>query len=214
MSRVSAFWQQCNHDLPVPRIPGSLAFTSHGTIEDAYLRPAHTGEFVAVTTTMEDRLDSILGEALTNLQDSTRFAGHPARLREGLVFSIRSGLTPRANWHPVDLSDHDATCYSVLKNSGGGRLLVDSTWIAELISSRFPSLRVFVIDLELSLIDGGPPSELARLWHETLGPHPIPFDPHDRNDLIEKGRQHPDLARHIAKWEQMKREGSKWVTGE
>lgn len=56
-------------------------------------------------------------------------------------------------------------------------------------------------------------SKLSKIWNECLGPNPIPFDPQERKDLIEKGKLHPDLKRHIEKWERMKKEGSKWVTG-
>jgi hypothetical protein len=38
-----------------------------------------------------------------------------------------------------------------------------------------------------------------------LGPTPIPFDPAARKGLIEHGRQHADLKRHIKAWEEMKR---------
>jgi len=58
-----------------------------------------------------------------------------------------------------------------------------------------------------------PETQLAKIWNECLGPNPIPFDPIARRELIEKGRQHPELKIHIEKWEEMKRTGSKWVVG-
>jgi hypothetical protein len=59
-----------------------------------------------------------------------------------------------------------------------------------------------------------PTTLIAKLWNECLGPNPIPFDPVTRQALIERGRQHPELRRHIEAWEEMKRTGSKWVVGD
>lgn len=59
-----------------------------------------------------------------------------------------------------------------------------------------------------------PETLLAKIWNECLGPHPIPFDPEARSKLIEHGRKHPELRRHIEAWEEMKRTGSKWVVGD
>jgi hypothetical protein len=43
---------------------------------------------------------------------------------------------------------------------------------------------------------------------------PNPLRPRSKTALIERGRQHPELKRHIEAWEEMKRAGSKWVVGE
>lgn len=59
-----------------------------------------------------------------------------------------------------------------------------------------------------------PESLLAKIWNECLGPQPIPFDPEARRTLIEHGRLHSELKRHIEAWEEMKRTGSKWVVGD
>jgi hypothetical protein len=59
-----------------------------------------------------------------------------------------------------------------------------------------------------------PETLLAKIWNECLGPQPIPFDPEARSKLIEHGKQHPELKRHIEAWEKMKRTGSKWVVGD
>jgi len=56
-----------------------------------------------------------------------------------------------------------------------------------------------------------PESPIAKVWDECLGPRAIPFDPDARRALIEHGRQHAELRRHIEAWEEMKRSGSKWV---
>lgn len=56
-----------------------------------------------------------------------------------------------------------------------------------------------------------PTSLLAQLWHESLGETAIPFDPHERELLIQRGRKHPELKRHIDAWTEMKKAGSKWV---
>lgn len=72
----------------------------------------------------------------------------------------------------------------------------------------------FFVDLTIDLIDAQPETLLAKIWNECLGPNPIPFDPAARAALIERGRQHPELKRHIEAWEEMKRTGSKWVYGD
>ena len=59
-----------------------------------------------------------------------------------------------------------------------------------------------------------PQSMIAKIWNECLGPKPIPFDPVARKALIAEGCKHPDLKRHIEAWQEMKRTGSKWATGE
>jgi len=59
-----------------------------------------------------------------------------------------------------------------------------------------------------------PESMIAKIWNECLGARSIPFDPDARNALIEDGSKHPELKRHIEAWKEMKRTGSKWVTGD
>lgn len=44
--------------------------------------------------------------------------------------------------------------------------------------------------------------------------NPIPFNPIAREALIAEGSNHPELKRHIEAWQEMKRTGSKWATGE
>jgi hypothetical protein len=58
-----------------------------------------------------------------------------------------------------------------------------------------------------------PESTIAKIWNECLGPNVIPFDPAAREKLISVGCRHPELNRHIEAWKEMKRIGSKWVTG-
>jgi len=71
----------------------------------------------------------------------------------------------------------------------------------------------FIVEIKTEPRNTKPETQLAKIWNECLGPNPIPFDPIARRDLIEKGRQHPELKIHIEKWEEMKRTGSKWVVG-
>jgi hypothetical protein len=59
-----------------------------------------------------------------------------------------------------------------------------------------------------------PESMIAGIWNECLGARAIPFDPAEREACIADGRKHPELKRHIEAWEELKRTGSKWVTGE
>lgn len=48
-------------------------------------------------------------------------------------------------------------------------------------------------------------SVFSNLWQECLGKNLIPFNQPDRNALIEKARQHPELKIHIDKWMQMRK---------
>jgi molecular chaperone HtpG len=59
-----------------------------------------------------------------------------------------------------------------------------------------------------------PTSMIAKIWHKCLGARAIPFDPAAREALIADGKRHAELKRHIEAWEEMKRTGSEWVTGE
>lgn len=58
-----------------------------------------------------------------------------------------------------------------------------------------------------------PESTIAKIWNECLGAKAIPFDPAARETLIAEGSKHAELKRHIDAWKEMKRTGSKWVTG-
>lgn len=73
---------------------------------------------------------------------------------------------------------------------------------------------IYIIGIRTHKDNPKPKTLLAKLWNECLGPNPIPFDPVARQALIERGRQHPELRRHIEAWEEMKRTGSKWVYGD
>lgn len=70
---------------------------------------------------------------------------------------------------------------------------------------------IYIAEISTKPSNPEPKSLLAKIWNECLGPQPIPFDPEARRALIEHGRQHPELKRHIEAWEEMKRTGSKWV---
>ena len=72
----------------------------------------------------------------------------------------------------------------------------------------------YIAEIETKPTNPQPETLLAKIWNECLGPNPIPFDPEARQALIEKGKQHPELKRHIEKWEEMKGTGSKWVVGD
>ena len=73
---------------------------------------------------------------------------------------------------------------------------------------------LYVAEIKTPPTNPQPETLLAKTWNECLGPNPIPFDPVARRQLIEKGKQHPELKRHIEKWEEMKRNGSTWVVGD
>ncbi len=74
-----------------------------------------------------------------------------------------------------------------------------------------PVVAPFVAEIHFSPTLEEPVSHLAKIWNECLGPTAIPFDPAARQALIEKGRQHPELKRHIEAWEELKRSGSEWA---
>lgn len=73
---------------------------------------------------------------------------------------------------------------------------------------------IFVSEIYPKQVDRKPESWIAKLWYECLGARAIPFDPAAREALIAHGCKHPELKRHIEAWQEMKRTGSKWVTGE
>jgi hypothetical protein len=72
---------------------------------------------------------------------------------------------------------------------------------------------LFVAEIKPAKVDT-PESMLAKVWNECLGPRAIPFDPVARAALIAEGCKHSELKRHIEAWQEMKRTGSKWATGE
>jgi hypothetical protein len=74
-----------------------------------------------------------------------------------------------------------------------------------------PPDMLFIAELQTTSAPCTPETLLAKVWSECLGLQIIPFDPDDRKALVEHGRQHPELKRHIEPWEEMKRTGSKWA---
>jgi len=77
-----------------------------------------------------------------------------------------------------------------------------------------PDYFFYIAEIKTKSTNPQPETLLAKIWNECLGPNPIPFDPEARRALIERGRQHPELKRHIEAWEEMKHTGSKWVFGD
>jgi hypothetical protein len=71
---------------------------------------------------------------------------------------------------------------------------------------------MFVAEIQAATTPCSPKTLLAKVWNECLGPKIIPFDSDARKALIEHGRRHPELKRHIEAWEEMKRTGSKWAS--
>jgi molecular chaperone HtpG len=67
------------------------------------------------------------------------------------------------------------------------------------------ALEFFVVEIDLATKAQQPDSIMASVWSETIGAVPIPFDQKGRLALIERGRQHPELRRHIEYWEKEKR---------
>lgn len=73
---------------------------------------------------------------------------------------------------------------------------------------------LYVTELLTRKVGSSPETLIAKIWYECLGARAIPFDPAAREALIADGCKHPELKRHIEAWKEMKRTGSKWVTGE
>jgi hypothetical protein len=73
---------------------------------------------------------------------------------------------------------------------------------------------VYVAEIRTKEVGQFPESMIACIWNECLGARAIPFDLAAREALIADGCKHPELKRHIEAWQEMKRTGSKWVTGE
>jgi hypothetical protein len=59
-----------------------------------------------------------------------------------------------------------------------------------------------------------PPTLLAQIWHECLGPTAIPFDSQAREHLIGRASQNPEMRRHIEAWRKLKASGSRWAAGD
>lgn len=78
-----------------------------------------------------------------------------------------------------------------------------------------PAIPAFVYVAEIQTYEAKYTSEslVAQYWNECLGARAIPFDPAAREALIADACKHPELKRHIEAWQEMKRTGSKWVTG-
>lgn len=70
---------------------------------------------------------------------------------------------------------------------------------------------MYVAEIDVEINSSTRIALLAQIWLECLGSTAIPFDPVTRQALIERGRQHPELKRHIEAWEEMERTGSKWA---
>lgn len=100
------------------------------------------------------------------------------------------------------------TVHDFLGGSGGKFPLAD--WLRELQYARNPGWIMFAGHYAMGEIKNKG-SSIESLWFKLLGPRPIPFDPEARREMIEDARKHPQLGRHIAAWEKMKAEGSKWA---
>jgi hypothetical protein len=70
---------------------------------------------------------------------------------------------------------------------------------------------VFVAEINTKTSSKSPESPIARVWNECLGQKAIPFDPVERQALIEQGRRHHELKIHIEAWEELKRTASAWT---
>lgn len=66
---------------------------------------------------------------------------------------------------------------------------------------------IFVAELRTKAVSPDPESLIGRIWNECLGHKAIPFDVVARQALIDHGRKHAELKRHIDAWEQMKNMG-------
>ena len=75
----------------------------------------------------------------------------------------------------------------------------------------YPPALIYVAEVRPESLASRPDSLVAELWRECLGDQPVPFDSYARAELIEKGRRHSGLHRHIAAWEKLKAAGSPWV---
>ena len=74
-----------------------------------------------------------------------------------------------------------------------------------------PEVLLYAADIKIDFVQTQPKSVLSKVWHEFIGPRPIPFDFAARANLIAKVERHPELKAHIEAWRRMKASGSKWV---
>ena len=70
---------------------------------------------------------------------------------------------------------------------------------------------IFVSELQIKTHSQTPETLIAKIWHECLGRNAIPIEITARKALIEKGRKHTELKRHIEKWEKLKWIDKQWV---
>jgi hypothetical protein len=134
-------------------------------------------------------------------------------IREGFSAINHQGLT----WQNITPPTSKRKYFTLQSEDAMNSLLLERTIEAVEADNVLPgSFKDFLFVAQVKTKVGNPQPEtlLAKTWNECLGPSPIPFDPEARRALIERGRQHPELKRHIEAWEEMKRTGSKWVYGD
>ncbi|MEI6848051.1 MAG: hypothetical protein WCK32_08505 [Chlorobiaceae bacterium] len=72
---------------------------------------------------------------------------------------------------------------------------------------------LFVSHINTEQTSPSPKSLIAKIWYECLGKNAIPFNNVDREMLINRGRKHDELNRHINAWMALKSNASKYVQG-
>lgn len=82
------------------------------------------------------------------------------------------------------------------------RRILDESIVAWPSSEALPDA-IFVAEIDM-VPAKEPETLIAKIWQECLGENAIPFDPVERQKLIEHGRQHSELRRHIEHWEKAK----------
>ncbi|MGZ8181568.1 MAG: HD domain-containing protein [Methylobacter sp.] len=137
---------------------------------------------------------------------------------EGCVIGV-DHLQEQNNWHEIERNSSNPRqyfSYQIGEESSGHTLecLLEPINKSCYETGKYSDDILYVAEIQIKPGNLQPETLLAIIWNECLGPKPIPFDPEARRKLIEHGRQHPELKRHIEAWEEMKRTGSKWVVGD
>lgn len=98
-----------------------------------------------------------------------------------------------------------------LRNGLGCERVALGSVVAALEDSFSSSHMSFACDFRTKRMARAPETLLAAFWTECLGARPIPFDPEARAAMLADATKHPELDRHIKRWQEMKRKGSKWA---
>jgi hypothetical protein len=205
---------------------GNTSFVLHGALDDHHLMLHRSIKSVGVravsgsstvTGWFLDHGDPSKNYGLASTLSSIASGDFNCLGRKRNSVSLVASLSPVIDLDVADFPTEDASWEKLRKSKGRPRFevkigLPDSGQpIRKILNDLidvWPSSEVLpdaVFVAEIDMVPATQPETLiAKIWQECLGENAIPFDPVERRKLIEHGRQHPDLRRHIEHWEKAK----------